>query len=523
MDLRRDVFVPMRDGVRLAMDIYDPGRGGRHPVILTRTPYLKESPFATSWVRSLVEAGYVVVVSDARGTGFSEGAYDYYNCQGGPFDGYDTIEWIASEPWCDGNVGIMGTSAMAVYCYLAAITRPPHLKAMAPNAHPADFYFDQWFVGGVFRYQNRMNWALGSLLPRTLPVAPGALEDEAFDSKRTVQEGRFEQAYRRIAQGKSPIDLDWLADMYGRKTYSSFWRDLSIAKHHDTIDIPTFNGGSWHEHFVRGTLSSHEALDVPKKLLVSLGGPPGSAPETGDGGLVDSQRRWFDYYLRGVENGIVAEPAVRLYLMGAERWIDETDWPLPSDEASFFLRGSPGGGAASLNDGILDSEPPGHEEPDRLDHDPGNPNRTPVSAFDQRSFEARSLSFTTPPLEHDLEVVGSSRLVLHTSSQAKDVDWCVRLCDVFPDGRSRLLNYGALKGSHVASHEHPEALERDRVYAFEIEIWAMANLFRKGHRIRVAISNSDFPAFESNPIPSRNLVYHDAAYPSRLVLPVVRR
>ncbi len=523
MDVRKDLFIPMRDGVHLAMDVYRKDGSGRHPALLVRTPYLKETAIVTSQVGPFVEAGFVVVVSDTRGTGFSEGEYDYYNYAGGPFDGYDTVEWMASEPWCDGNVGIMGTSAMAILAYLTAITQPPHLKAMMADAHPADFYYDQWFQGGVFRYQNRITWALG-MLPRMLPATPGSASDESFGRKRGVQLERFAQAYRNMSKGRGPIGADWLTDMYQRKTYGQFWRDLSIAKHHDKINIPTFHGGSWQEHFVRGTLTSHEAINVPKKLIVSMGGPPGAPmQEAANGGFIDLQIRWFNHWLRGIDDGIMNEPSARLYLMGAERWIDEPQWPLPTADRPLFLRSGPGGSAGSRNDGMLALEPPGQDEPDRIDHDPLEPNQTPLTAADQRSFEAQALTFTTPALEEDIEAVGHSRLVLYASSKAVDVDWCVRLCDVFPDGRSRLLNYGALKASHVASHENPQDLERDRVYCFEIEIWAMANLFKKGHRIRIDLSTSDFPSFEVNPAPSTNAVYHNATYPSHLLLPVVAR
>ena len=199
--------------------------------------------------------------------------------------------------------------------------------------------------------------------------------------------------------------------------------------------------------------------------------------------------------------------------MGAERWIDETLWPLPVDERSYFL----------TERGGLSQDPSGAGDPSPIEHDPDDPNRTQARPADQRRFEQRALTFTTEPFERDLEVVGSCRLVLHASSDAADVDWCVRLSDVFPDGRSRLLNTGALKGSHVLSHEKPEPLEPDRVYPFAVEIWAIANLFRAGHRLRVTISTSDFPFFASNPIPSRNRIFHDSRYPSRLIVPVVER
>jgi hypothetical protein len=237
-------------------------------------------------------------------------------------------------------------------------------------------------------------------------------------------------------------------------------------------------------------------------------------------GFPDLQRRWFDHYLKGEENGVTAEPPARLYLMGHDRWVDAPGWPIPTKEASFYLAGGPGGGAASKNDGLLVVAPAAASAPDTIEHDPASPNRTPRNPADQRRFEAGALTYSTAPLEQDLKVIGTPRLKLFASGDAKDVDWIVRLCDVAPDGRAQLLNVGALKGSHFASHALPQPLEPGKVYEYDIEIWTVSNVFKKGHRIRVDLATSDFPFFESNPVPSRNEVFHDTERPSRLILPV---
>jgi putative CocE/NonD family hydrolase len=547
MDIQKDVYVPMRDGVKLSADIYGSTSSGPRPAVLIRTPYVKggvsgsmlgaEGRPRTSvvgpmrfrpgtnltllTVEPLVEAGYVVLVSDTRGTGHAEGEYDYYNFSGGPSDGYDTVEWLAAQPWCDGNVGMQGASAGAVLCYAAAITQPPHLKAMVPNMHPADFYFDQWFVGGVFRYEDRISWCTGQL-SRIAPLDPGDPAEPAYEQKRRVYQQRYERYHRRLTEEKNPIDLDWMVEMYGRRRYDAFWKERSFARQLDRITVPTMHGGVWHDHFIRGTLTSHEGLRVPKRLFVSPGGLD-STGGAGDGGFGRAQVRWFDHFLRGAENGVMDEPGARLYITGAERWIDEPCWPVPVTETSYYLAAGPGGGTASAHDGLLSREPVGAASPDTLLHDPASPNHTPGSTADQRSFEQGCLTYSTPPLEEDVEVIGTPRLLLHAATDAEDVDWCVRLCDVFPDGRSRLLNAGALKGSHVFSHETPEPLAAGRVYEFAVEVWPVGNLFKRGHRIRIDISASDFPYFEVNPLPSRNQIFHDATHPSRLLLPVVKR
>jgi putative CocE/NonD family hydrolase len=228
---------------------------------------------------------------------------------------------------------------------------------------------------------------------------------------------------------------------------------------------------------------------------------------------------WFDHFLRGADNGVLDGPPARIYLLGLEDFVDQPEWPVSTVDSDFFLSAARSGSASSLNDGTLTASPAGNDEPDVLVHDPRQPNRTPRDLLDQRSFEQGCLTFTTDPLKADTTMVGGARLVLYAATDAPDVDFCVRLCDVFPDGRSRLLNTGALKGSHVRSHEHPEPLVAGREHCFEIEIWAVANLFRKDHRIRVDLSTSDFPFFESNPVASRTQIFHDPRRPSRLVIP----
>ena len=544
MQVRKDVYVPMRDGVHLAVDIYHPEPLGSHAAVLLVTPYLKDAVFEMPLtsegrrmtiplplasipegvnpmllsVRPLVEAGFVVAVADARGTGYSEGVYDYYNFEGGPFDGYDTVEWLAAQDWCDGNVGMMGSSAAAISCYTTALTAPPHLRAMAPNMHPADFYFDQWRVGGVFRYENRLSWATG-MLTRIGPVDPGDESSPNYERKRAVYESRFREYYERVAAGKNAANLDWLTDMYQRDSYDDFWKARSFLRRSSEVTVPTLHGGVWYDHFIRGTLSSHEALTAPRRLFVG----PGSLItrfDLGDGGFLAMMLAWFDHFLRGADNGVLDGPAARIYKLGLEEFVDEPEWPVPTVDLDLYLADGPSGSAESLNDGSLVTGPSPSGGSNLLVHDPDAPNRTAADLLDQRPFERGCLTFTSEPFDSDTEIVGPSRLVLYAATDAADFDICVRLCDVSPDGSSRLLNTGALKGSHFRSHEEPTPLRPGQTNCFEVEIWAVANVFRAGHRLRVDVSASDYPFFESNPVPSRTQVFHGSENPSHLVVPV---
>jgi uncharacterized protein len=545
MNITKDIYVPMRDGIHLAVDLYCPDELTRHAGIVLVTPYQKDAEFALPLgsdgrpvsipvaplppgvnpmllsVKPLADAGFVVAVADARGTGFSEGVYDYYNLEGGPFDGYDLIEWVARQAWCTGNVGMMGASAAAISCYFTALTNPPHLKAMAANMHPGDFYFDQWRVGGVFRWENRIGWSVG-MHPRTSPVDPGDPEASSYERKRAVYESRFHGFGARLVAGKNAANLDWLTEMYQHSAYDDFWKARSLISRASEITTPTLHGGVWFDHFIRGTLTCHDAIDVPKRLFVG----PGSLmtrSDLGDGGFTNMQTMWFDHFLRGADNGVLDTAAARVYVLGTEDYVDEPSWPVSVCDTCFYLGSGTEEPRRSLNDGVLTRELGGSDAPDVICHDPSAPIRTPREVGDQRTFEANCLTFTSDALEADLEVIGTPRLVLFAASDAIDVDWCLRLCDVDETGKSRLLNTGALKASHVHSHEQPQALEPGVIYRFEIEIWPIANLFRRGHRIRIDVATSDFPFFECNAVPSSNQVFHDTQRPSHLMVPVTIR
>jgi putative CocE/NonD family hydrolase len=392
---------------------------------------------------------------------------------------------------------------------------------MAPGSNAGDMYLDVYYIGGVFREEFRIQWGTG-LLSALLPLDPGSPDEPGYEMKKRVFRQRFNRFAENMNAGKNPMPMYWLTDSVQHRLLDSYWQPRTFIPYLRDIKIPALHSGVWYDHFIRGTLACFEGVQGPRRLFVGPG-YQGAAEGQGDGGLMDMQVRWFDYYLRGIENGVTSEPAAKLYVYGAERWIEEPSWPLPTRNLDLYFATGPGGGAASANDGLLLRELQNGSAPDPIAHDPARPNITPASFVDQRSFERGCLTYSTPPLEEDLEVIGMPRVMLHASTSAADVDWCVRLCDVYPDGRARLLNFGAFKGSHLHSHTTPVQLEPERVYEFEVEVWQTANVFRKGHRIRIDVSTSDSPFFESNPLPSRNLVFHDAANPSRLVLPVVDR
>jgi hypothetical protein len=290
MAAENDIYIPMRDGTGISADVYRPGSVRRGPVVLIRTPYVKNlavSPTSTSgWitlgadgrppsvmtgmraateqlmersVAALTEAGYAVVLSDSRGTGYAEGTYDYYNIEGGPLDGFDTVEWIAEQPWCDGNVGMWGLSGSAVLAYAAALTSPPHLKAVAAYMCPADFYLDQWFPGGMFRYEDRLRWPM-LMQDCIAPLDPGPADAPAYERKRRVFERRYYRHYERMTSGLSPVPLDWATECVSHDSYDEFWQARSFDRRLAGVTAAVLNVGVLHDHFIRGTMRFHQGL-----------------------------------------------------------------------------------------------------------------------------------------------------------------------------------------------------------------------------------------------------------------------
>jgi uncharacterized protein len=512
MRSRLDVYVRMRDGVRVPVDMYLPEGPGPFPTVLIRTPYVKSAPdlqppaAPPPWlgltpegrpssailrltkalpalnVLPFIDAGYAVVVGDSRGTGYAEGVYDYYNVDGGPFDGYDTIEWLAQQEWCDGNVGIFGVSGSGVLALAAAVTAPPHLKAVVAMAHPVDLYHDQWFPGGVYRFEDRVRWALVMQGPLA-PLDPGAPSAPAYDEKRRVFAARYARFFDRMRAGESMIDLGWATASTQHDDFDDFWHAYDFSGRLAAITAPTLTAGVVFDHFISGTTRLFGGLQVPRRMVL-VPGMLDVDGAVGDAGLPGLQLRWFDHFLRGVENEVDREAAVRLHLTGSGVVVESASWPPEEAEAwVLHLVADPDG------DHALAPEPQSAGSLD-LVHDPDSPNPSPLDAADQRPFDAGALVFTTAPLVERVVVAGEPLLTLSADPLTADIDLAVRLSDVQPDGSSRLLGTGQLR---VRADADARVIELPMLpVAFDIA---------PGHRIRLAIAASDYPflAIRSNP------------------------
>ncbi|HVS13782.1 MAG TPA: CocE/NonD family hydrolase [Thermoanaerobaculia bacterium] len=508
-------LVAMRDGVRLATNVFLPEGDGPWPAIVTRTPYGKDGRFGAGAAR-YTGAGYAYVAQDTRGKFRSEGIYRPFETD--REDGYDTIEWIAAQPWSNGKVGITGASAMGITGNYAAAADPPHLVAAFVVVAPHSMLNESTFIGGIFKEADVGNWM------------------------------RRQGAGDQVAERKRTVLLD------------DYWKGRDLPFLLDEIDIPIYNLGGWYDLFSNGNVSNFVYLQYQgaegargnQKLFM---GPFGHGQLAGDleypngGGLMqvfEKELRWFDYWLKGEGNGIMDEPAVEYYQMAAARagspsakngYQTLDAWPPPSEATSFYLTPSKT---------LSTSPPPANDAATTYTFDPADPVPTvgganltlPIGPLDQREIGARDdyLRFESAPLVADLSVAGRVAVELWVSSDAPDTDFMVKLVDVYPDGYEALILDGALRARY-RNGRRPEdvaRMEPGRPEKLTIDLWSTANVFEAGHKVALHVTSSSFPRFEVNPntghapgteerVPrqARNTVHHDATHPSALILPVI--
>lgn len=520
-----EYMVEMADTTKLATDVYrNPLDPTQKPAIVIRTPYGKGDSSIATAAMVLALGGYVVVVQDIRGTGKSEGEYDAFQSDGwgANQDGYDTVEWVASQTWCDGKVGMFGVSALGIAAYGAAGARPPSLECAVVGFAANDLYDQAAYQGGALRASLIDGWLGG-------------------------------------------IDATKIQLILDHPVRDAFWDPGDAEDRQPLTEIPMYHVGGWYDVFLQGSLNHFAGLQTRggtgargnQKLLV---GPwTHVAVDTADQGelqypsnstlgmseLLGDALDWFDYWLKGVNNGIMDEPAARYYLMGDvdesssqwNQWIETATWPPASmhEERLYLwggseLRGRTPSGAAA--------------QAESFTYDPANPVPTrggmnleiDAGPYDQRPVEGRPdvLLYTTDELTTSLDISGRVRVELYAASSAVDTDWTAKLCDVYPDGRSMLVCDGILQARYRESTSAPTLMTPGTVYRFRIDLWSSSLVFNKGHRIRLAISSSNSPRFEANPnngqpvrsadpaVVATNTVCHDRARPSALILPVTR-
>ncbi|KON30061.1 hypothetical protein AC482_04870 [miscellaneous Crenarchaeota group-15 archaeon DG-45] len=555
------VKVPMRDGVKLAATIVRPDAEGRFPVILTTTPYSslggpEQTKEQFDQAKFFAKRGYVLMAADCRGKNDSEGDY-FYPLAHEAEDGYDTIEWAGTQPWSSGMVGTRGGSYSGWNQWLPAILRPPHLKTMVSFVTPPDpFYMLPYLNGTVNLYlacwipcvEGRRNHSLAEYddILKILKHRPIITMDEAF--------GWTSRFWR-----------DWIR----HSTYDDYWRRLSYQDKFHEIEVPVLHVTGWYDD--NGNIGNHwnfigmrehgrtETARGGQKLVVGpwTHGVNRSKEihgfDFGPDALIDMNAlllRWYDHWLKGLDTEIMGEPPVSIFVMGENSWRQEKEWPLARTEYTEFYLHS-GGRANSLHgDGGLSDAPPGEEPPDRFAFDPDNPvpmviydPSSPMGAVDpggpddQRPVERRDdvLVYTGEVLDGEVEVTGSVKGRLYAASDCVDTDFTMKLVDVFPNGYAMKLVDGVIRARFRESYERPTLLEPGRIYGYDIDLWYTSNLFKRGHRIRVEVSSSQFPKSDPNPNTgnpigmdaevriAQQTIYHDGARPSHIILPIIPR
>ncbi|HLN01332.1 MAG TPA: CocE/NonD family hydrolase [Bryobacteraceae bacterium] len=539
---RLNVQVPMQDGVRLAANIFLPAETGRFPTILVRTPYNKGSDLLPNF-RLFLEHGYAMVVEDARGRYESEGIFDPFGQE--PKDGNDTLNWIAHQPWSDGKIGMLGGSYLGIVQWKAALLNNPHLKAIAPVVSGSDDYRDRYYsTGGAMQLGHRLLWISENLR------APGFVPLDFSSYVRTLPLRRADLA----ATGQRS---DIFQKALDHPAYDAFWRAMSAREHIDQIHVPVFSVGGWYDCFVESDLAAFSALRRSSSVHRIVIGPwPhnmsvkfANADFGKDSGapIRRMQIEWFDQWLKSKDTPIMSSPPAHIFVMGANRWRDEQEWPPTRAKMTSFYFASRGAANTLEGSGSLGDRPSRRSQAERFEFDPANPVPTSGGAtccnpklfawgpMDQRPVERRPdvLVFSTPPVREDLEVIGPVRVVLYAATSAPDTDFTAKLVDVFPDGEARNLTDGILRLRYRDSLEKPQLAVPGQIYELNIDAGVTSNVFLKGHRVRLEISSSNFPRFDRNPNTGRpiadetvlrkadQIIYHDRQHPSRMILPVI--
>jgi putative CocE/NonD family hydrolase len=563
--VEKNVEARMRDGVVLRADVYRPDTPMRLPVLLERTPYSKHPGSSDAGLRRIASHGFVVIVQDTRGRYTSEGvARPHDEAE----DGFDTIEWAARLPYVDGRVGTFGGSYSATTQLVAAPLRPPHLVAMFP-ASSYNSRYDMVFQGGAFYLADGLSWNLGQGADvRRREREPTADRDRpigltAAERRLLAEEWLWHVPLNTI----DALDLRRVSpgyfDMLAHPSYDAYWQRFDVEARHGEIEAPAFHITGWYDTLLNGTIRNFVGLRrnarTPRardgqRLVVGAWTHARPTPDSTRIGDVDfgpgagfdlegARLDWFNFWLKNVDTQVLTRAPVRLFVMGANVWRDEQEWPLArAVPTPFYLHG--GGAANTLDgDGRLSETPPADERPDRFTYDPRHPvptgqrggySRTPT---DQREVERRPdvLVYTTAALTSPLEVTGPIELRLWAASSGRDTDFTAKLVDVWPDGTARMLTDGILRARYRRGKTASTLLVPGQPEEMTVDVGATSNVFGAGHRIRLEISSSNFPRFDRNPNTgaafgesaelrtAEQTIFHDAARPTRIVLPIVPR
>jgi putative CocE/NonD family hydrolase len=561
--VRSSQYVTMRDGVNLAVDIVRPAVNGEPvgeplPLVWTHARYHRareEDGVVYSLVdrrpflQLLVQHGYIVAAVDVRGSGASYGRYEGVYSEAETRDAYEMTEWFAAQPWCDGNVGMYGGSYLGMAQYMAASQAPPHLKAIFPSMAGFDLY-SLVYTGCVFRDDFIDHWGN---ITRNLDInQPAPVVDEDPEGEKRAE---------AIRQHED----NWDPRVEARKTgfrdgeyYENEFRPMNPSEHIAAINrsgVPVYQWSAWFDIYTRDAFRWLENLEAPNRLTLGPWGHGTSDPKNERDRFYRIELlRWFDYWLKGIDNGVLEEPPIHYATMvDPETWTWNTadTWPLPEAKSvSYYFSEGPSGSVSSVNDGVLSPESPSQEEGEdayQVDYTTttgaqsrwANGYGAPMDYPDMTENDRKGLTYTTEPLSEDINVTGHPVVTLYISSTASDGDFFVHLEEVDAEGYSHYVTEGVLRASHRALSDAPydnlglpfhgcnenemETLSPGDVASLVFDLFPTSNVFNAGNRIRITVTCADQENMETpelTPPPTVRL-YRNRQYSSHVSLPIV--
>ena len=530
--LEENVYVTMRDGIRLAADIYRPAKAGKYPGILSMSPYIKEIqqwPPAISHsievgnTAFFVPKGYVHVVVSARGSGLSQGQWSSFD-RAAQQDGYDMVEWIAQQPWCNESVTMLGDSYFGIMQWLVALQKPPHLKCIAPTDASTDRYRDSAWKGGLFNTGFLGMWGIDTFMQC---YWPGEVE------------------------GKLP-PADFLNAFLQHPEDGPFWWDISAWTRMEQLELPVLSivpqpSGN----HSRGQLWAYPKINSPKKLVVLPWAVQSHVIFKESIPLNEYILRWFDHWCKGVDTGIMQEPEVMICDSVTQQWRYENEYPIGRTEwTKYYFRRDPQHSSTEAPYGVLSTEAPSAEAPETyptgsrlpftvdMSHDP----MTPPETVRVITGEPQ-IAFVSPPLTEDLRVWGPMSVSIWASIDTLDMAFFAKLGDVDEQGNRRMISEYHLKAScrevdearstpglPFHPYQNPTRPEPGAIHEYQIELLPKFWTFKKGHQIWLQISSDEnvyhmmlhtVYTAELLPVPGTATIYHDEQHPSHVLLSVI--
>ena len=551
VETRIDIKSPMRDGVNLSVDLYLPKSDGPFPTVLIRTPYDNNTEELIAKARALANLGFACVVQDTRGRYDSDGHNVPFHGQAE--DGFDTQEWIGRQPWSNGKVGTTGGSYLGIMQWQSAPLASQYLACTVPRVAACDHVADALAPGGAFQ----LTWLM-------VVAAEAAVSGRVVHNERQYQ---WSEATRYLPM----VDFDqfigcnlpFWRSWIRQPLDSDYWTELDVSDRWEEIQAPAFNMSGWYDVHVQSAfdflngLRHHGGSQAARMSKLVVGPWTHSLSQSSKVGDIDfgiasvldldaMELQWFDYWLKDVDNGVVDEPPLKIFIMGINQWRDEFEWPLARTDWQKWYLHSNGHANTVRGDGVLSPIVATDEPADRFVYDPEYPVQslggnhvtetiTPNGPYDQRPVEMRTdvLCYTSEPMKEDLEVIGPIHLILYAATDAPDTDWTAKLVDVSPSGYAKNLCDGIIRARYREGFSRPSLLNPGEVYQYEIEVGMTGNVFLAGHRIRLEVSSSNFPRFDRNlntghPIGlnsemrvARQDIHHHRTHPSHMLLPVI--